>query len=351
MILTAFHPHASDNGQPPGARMVRTAPLWPVALTLAAGTVAVITCAGLVAAHSGQFALREETDRVTVEWDGQLFCQYHVDVGGKPVIWPLIGPTGHNVLRGFPLADPAPGELRDHPHHRGLWLGHAQLNGINFWDESDKAGRVVHRSFQVLQGGANARIVAANDWLDSEGSRILSEVRTLTLGATPNQRWVDYDIAIHATDGPVNWANTKEALFALRLATGLTVDAGQEAVILNSAGDRNQLAWGKPASWVDSSGQIGDQACGVAILNHPASFRYPNRWHVRTYGLLAANPFGERFFRNQADYDASYELPAGQSLSLYFRILLHRGNAQSGHVSEAFTEYARCVKPSTGDGG
>ena len=36
---------------------------------------------------------------------------------------------------------------------------------------------------------------------------------------------------------------------------------------------------------------------GIAILNHPASFRYPTYWHVRDYGLFAANPFGLHDFK------------------------------------------------------
>ena len=37
---------------------------------------------------------------------------------------------------------------------------------------------------------------------------------------------------------------------------------------------------------------VEGKTVGVAILNHPDSFRFPTTWHVRTYGLFAANPFG-----------------------------------------------------------
>jgi len=34
------------------------------------------------------------------------------------------------------------------------------------------------------------------------------------------------------------------------------------------------------------------ETLGVAIFNHPPSFRHPTSWHARTYGLFTANCFG-----------------------------------------------------------
>ena len=35
---------------------------------------------------------------------------------------------------------------------------------------------------------------------------------------------------------------------------------------------------------------------GVAVLDDPRNPLHPTRWHVRAYGLLAANPFGLSYF-------------------------------------------------------
>ena len=66
--------------------------------------------------------------------------------------------------------------------------------------------------------------------------------------------------------------------------------------IINSNGLTDTKAWGQAAPWVDYSGMVDGQRLGIAILNHPSSFRFPTHWHVRTYGLFAANPFGLRDF-------------------------------------------------------
>ena len=45
---------------------------------------------------------------------------------------------GTLVTRGFPL-DPRPGERVDHPHHVGLWFNYGDVNGVDFWNNSERA--------------------------------------------------------------------------------------------------------------------------------------------------------------------------------------------------------------------
>ena len=57
-----------------------------------------------------------------------------------------------------------------------------------------------------------------------------------------------------------------------------------------SVGEKN--VWGKQAEWVDYSGQIGSEAVGIVMMDHPSNQRYPTYWHSRGYGLHSINPFG-----------------------------------------------------------
>ena len=54
----------------------------------------------------------------------------------KPVLYPLIDDDGVTVTRGYPL-EPRPGERVDHPHHAGLWFNYGNVNGFDFWNNSD----------------------------------------------------------------------------------------------------------------------------------------------------------------------------------------------------------------------
>src|SRR6185295_7073001 len=135
----------------------------------------------------------------------------------------------------------------------------------------------------------------------------------------------------------VVFGDTKEGSFGVRMASSIRVDSKQGGEIVNSDGLTNQAAWGKPAAWVDYHGPVDGETWGIAILNHPSSFRYPTYWHVRTYGLFAANPFGIHDFTGSTD--GSFTLAAGKSIELKYRVLLHKGDEKSGNVAEAFATY------------
>ena len=85
-------------------------------------------------------------------------------------------------------------------------------------------------------------------------------------------------------------------------------------------------------------------AVGIAIFNHPSSFRYPTTWHVRTYGLFCANPFGYSFFKSTDENNGAYTIPSGETLTLRYRVLLHKGDEKVGKVAEAFEAYAKLPK-------
>jgi hypothetical protein len=302
--------------------------------------LAALACfSGLARATTAEVSVEQTPQGVTVKVDGQLFTEYLVKSGSKPILWPLIGPTGRRVTRNWPMEQDVPGEKdRDHPHQRSLWFTHGSVNGIDFWSEGK--GRIEHRGFVKIEGGPQAVLVTRNDWLSPDGSKVVcQDERTLRFGADADRRWIDFDITIKASGGPVVFGDTKEGSFGLRVASSMRVDSKQGGRIVNSQGQENGAAWGKPAAWVDYHGPVEGEVAGIAILNHPSSFRFPSHWHVRTYGLFAANPFGLSDFTAGAT-KGEYTLPAGQSLTLRYRVLLHKGDEKAGRVAESFGEFA-----------
>ena len=145
----------------------------------------------------------------------------------------------------------------------------------------------------------------------------------------------------------------KKALFAIIITMSLLAScaslmpssscAEQDGggTIVNSNGQTDADAWGKRAAWVDYSGPVLGETVGIAVLNHPESLRFPTYWHVRTYGLFAANPFGQRDFLGASAQDGSLSLRQGESFSMHFRVILHAGDAGAANLAEAFEQYAR----------
>ncbi len=68
------------------------------------------------------------------------------------------------VTRGWPL-QPRPGERTDHPHHDGLWFNYSNLNGFDFWNNSEaipaarspKMGTIVFGKIVSAKSGVESR--------------------------------------------------------------------------------------------------------------------------------------------------------------------------------------------------
>ncbi len=291
--------------------------------------------------HAATFQLTEDSDGVTVQVDGKLFTRYLKKSGAKPVLFPLIGPSGHEMTRGYPIRPVGPKEKKDHIHHRSFWFTHGDVNGIDFWAENDKSGTIVHRKFEAVAGGTSGRIVTVNDWMSPSGKRVCEDRRLFTFHSDGNRRWIDVEIVVTASDGEVVFGDTKEGAFGVRVAGSMRTELPDGGTIINSRGDKDKAAWGKPAEWVDYYGPVGGDVVGLAILNHPSSFRFPTYWHVRTYGLFAANPFGLHDFLRDKSVDGSHRLAPGESFRLRYRVVLHSGDEKAGEIARVYAEYAK----------
>ena len=283
-----------------------------------------------------------------VKIDGEVFTEYLTRAGKSPALWPIIGPTGKPMTRSYPVGPKVNGETTDHPHHQSLWFTHDQVNGCDFWKANvndggnNKGPRILHRAFDKIESsGSTARIVTRNDWMDGN-RRICEDERTIVFGTRPNNdRWIDFTITIKATDGDVSFGDTKEGTFAVRVADTMRLEAKLGGRIVNSEAQVDDAAWGLPARWVDYTGPVDGETLGIAIFSHPSSFRPTPRWHVRGYGLFAANPFGERDFPpSELVRQGPVTIKRGDSLTLRYRVLVHRGATKDADIEEAFKEFA-----------
>ena len=281
-----------------------------------------------------------EAGSVAITIDGELFTRYVYLGAPKPYCYPIIGPTGAAVTRGYPMEE-IPGESRDHHHHRSFWFTFGEVNGHDFWAETDTSGHQVHRAFEVLASGHACGVLrAANDWMASDGKKICEDVRELRVYNLAGVRLLDFAATIRATEGPVEFGDTKEGMFGFRIASTMRLKGG-EGSITNAAGQRDDETWGKQAAWCDYAGPVNGQTAGIAIFDHPANLRHPTYWHVRNYGLFAANPFGLRHFVGDDTGAGRYTLPQGEELTFRYRVLIHPGSCEEARVADWYAEYER----------
>ncbi|HEV7402204.1 MAG TPA: PmoA family protein [Chthoniobacteraceae bacterium] len=324
-------------------------------------TFAAAACAlaGAAVPASAQVTITPETDAVHVAIDGKPFTDFVLRGGNamKPYLYPLRSATGKLVTRHFPM-EKVDGEPTDHPHQRGLWFAHERVNGFDFWNnEADYKtpirGRIVVTKISDVQNGPDSGSFKADlDWNDPEGKKVLSESRTTTFRKTPTLRIIDLDLTLTAP-GEVTFGDSKDGAFGIRLAPALEEPDGGPAksgntipgtgTIVSAEGETSKTVWGKLSNWVDYSGEVEGEKVGVTIFDHPENARRA-RWHVRNYGLFAANPFGLKVFTGDKTQDGSLVLKAGESLRLRYRVVIHPGDAKTTGIGQLWDEYVKAAK-------
>jgi len=324
---------------------LKTAKAWIIALALVSTVCAV------------EYAVeREPSGDIAILIDGELFTRYVTsdEETNKCYFWPVIGPGGAKMTRAFPMED-VPGEKQDHPHHRSICFGMQEAGGFNTWHEKltftkngvvdenklKTTGRQVHTKVVRAKATKNAaRLVVHCDNTTPDGEVYLREIRSFVFRQARNgSRIIDVEIQLVGVKDSITIVGKKDSGLSVRVAHSMSVDAGEGGTIVNSAGDRDKGAWGKRAPWVDFNGPVEGKRMGVAMLNHPDSFRYPTPWHARTYGLFTANPFALKEVAGEEE-SGDFDLKKGERVLLKHRLIFHEGDEKAAKIANAWKNYS-----------
>ncbi len=279
-----------------------------------------------------EIRLDEAASLVHVE-SGKIKTAFHYgERWPKPFLYPIMSPSGQVLSRAFPLETRA-NESTDHAWHRGLWIGHGDINGFDFWREikPENTGRIkLTRSPMTFRLGFH---VFSALFPPSNDKPIAQLRQQWEFAWRRNGFAIDVDFSYYPFTDPLRFADTDDGGFGLRLRDEFREDRG--AAMLSDDGRRGTKAlWGKPAKWIDYSANVNGQPAGVTIFDHPKSFRYPTEWHARPYGLNAANPIAHRSFHGKTAPSGAHEVPAGKSLDLRYRVLWHDGLGEKLNLNE-----------------
>ena len=293
-----------------------------------------------------QVTIKPGSTQVDVSIDGKPYTTlFHGPDTTKPYLHPLRTAQGQNVSRTYPMGDVA-GEKKDHPHHRGLWFSHGDVNGWDFWanERNQKGvgkgrGEIVFQKLgKVKSGKKEGSLEAMYQWKDGDGKALLSDDRVITFHAGGPNRIVDYQVTLKAL-AETKFGDTKEGAFALRLVKEL--DEDNTGTMTSSTGaTKEKNIWGKRFPWVDYVGTLDGGKVGIAFLDHPKNPRHPTYWHARGYGLFASNIFGVRDFTRDKTKDGAWTLMPGQSATFRFRVVIHPGTTEEAGIAKLFQEFA-----------
>jgi Family of unknown function (DUF6807) len=342
--------------------------------------LAALAIAGLAlplgAAGGVEVKVNETARRVDVTIDGKPFTSYIWPTTlKKPVLYPIRTATGALVTRGFPL-DPRPGERVDHPHHVGLWLNHGNVNGLDFWNNSDaikpedapKMGTILHRRIVEATGGADkGTLTVETAWMAPGDKPLLEETTTFTFRGGADSRTIDRVTTLTALDQTVVFKDSKEAFMGMRVTRALEQPADKAEVFtdasgkatavpvmdntgvtgkyVSSEGKEGDAVWSTRGKWTMLGGAINGEAVTLAILDHPSNPGYPTHWHARGYGLFAANPLGDKELHEAKSFD--FTLPAGHSVTFRYRILVLSAAPSRDRIERESKDFAQAPTTAT----
>jgi hypothetical protein len=316
--------------------------------------------------------LRNDAERkVEVLVDGKLFTAYVYPTNiKKPVLYPLITPKGTKITRKFPL-EPSVGERVDHPHHVGVWFNYGDVNGLDFWNNSDSIklekrdgyGTIVHKKIVKTTDGTNsASLEVEMDWVAPNGEVLLKESTTFVFSSQGSTHSIDRITTLTAQERNVDFNDNKEGVLGIRVthqlehpsdkpeiftdANGLPTkvavlnNEGVNGSYINREGIEGLDTWGKRSDWVNLRSSIGDESISLAILDHRSNVGYPTYWHARGYGLFSANPLGQAAFSNGKE-TLNFKLNNGESVTFKHRILVASSALGSEALNASFEQFSQ----------
>src|SRR3954463_16292400 len=265
----------------------------------------------LRAAGGVEVKVNDAAKRVDITIDGKPFTSYiWPSTLKKPVLYPIRTAHGNLVTRGFPL-DPRPGERVDHPHHVGMWLNHGNVNGLDFWNNSDaikaedapKMGTIYHRRIVEAKGGADkGTLTVETAWMTPDNKQLIKETTTFTFRGGADSRTIDRVTTLTALDQKVVFKDSKEGFFGMRVPRALeqpadkpetfTDAAGRPTAVpvldntgvtgkyLSSEGKEGDAVWSTRGKWATLSGVVNGEPVRIAMLDHPANPGFPTYWHA-----------------------------------------------------------------------
>jgi hypothetical protein len=198
------------------------------------------------------------------------------------------------------------------------------------------------KSIPIIESGYALTHLRFNcDWMDKDGeSPTVDEQRDIFIYNLLNSETIlDVRVKFRAKYGDVKFGDTKEGGFlSVRVADSYRGSHGGR--IENSNGlVAEQECWGKKAAWCDYSGLVNKHTVGIAIMDYPENYGYPTYWHVRDYGLMAANPIAISEFKHNKKLDGSYVLKANETLDFQYRLYVHAGNARDAKVEDKYRDF------------
>lgn len=331
-----------------------------------------VAFAGSAFAQKVDLVRNDKDKKVEVKIDGKPFTAYYYPgekTLKKAVLYPVMTAKGTVITRGWPL-DPRAGERVDHPHHVGIWLNYEDVNGNDYWNNSDAVnhekrayGTIIHTGITSVKSGKDkGELTVTADWVDKDGTLTLKEVTKYTFSGKGDTRIIDRSTTLTAVLPEVSMPDVKDGMYAIRVARELELPSNKPEIFTdasgiatkvpvmnnegitgnyrNSNGIEGETVWGKRAIWCNLTAKIKEENISVAMIDHPKNVGYPAYWHARGYGLFAVNPLGMKALSDGKE-TLNFKLKKGESTTFRYRLVIASEHLKDATLNDLAAAYAK----------
>jgi hypothetical protein len=282
----------------------------------------------------------------------------------KQSLYPIHSASGKIITRGYPL-NPRPFERADAPHQLGLWFNYGNINGLDFWNNSnlvsaDQKSRYGSIKFGKIlsQNPKKGELKVYSDWVDITGNVLLNEETSYVFSGTSDRRTIIRTAVLSAIQ-KVTFNESKEGMLAIRMdrifeepykkpsklidADGIISEIpmvnndGLNGLYHNANGVVGADVWGKRSPWVSLRAIKDGEIISITIFDNKNNPNYPAWWHTRGYGLFAVNSLGGREFDKKAAEVKIVLLP-GQKLTFRYKIVV-AGDLGDNEINKIAREF------------
>ncbi|MBX7257117.1 MAG: PmoA family protein [Candidatus Hydrogenedentes bacterium] len=321
--------------------MTRKLMLTPVTLLLSLHCLAI----GAAAAAS-DFAIQENPQGVTLTDKGKPVLVFNAAEVKPPegvdqkfrrgcYIHPLYDLDGNVITQDFP---------KDHFHHRGVFWAwpncHVGDRKLNVWELVD-ARPVFEKWTEKGVSGDTATFAVENGWyFDGDSTPIIREhIRFVVHPVKKKHRDIDFELTFENVAGdavtfqgsPVDKKGYGGFCFrpddAFKPFTFTAISGLIAEDALSCPTPWADIAWKNPKS---------NRTEGVAVFQHPSNPGFPHPgWIMRHYAFLGAS----------WPQNDPYTLKPGESFTLRYRLVIHKGDATKAKLGSLFEDYQKSAKP------
>jgi hypothetical protein len=237
----------------------------------------------------------------------------------------------------------------DHPWHHALWFSWVRINGVNYWEHDPQTQRplgVTQWTDVVAERRPDfgAEIALELAYRTGDQQPALREMRRIVLSPpdADGSYALDWRLEFVAGDDDVELACTpippQPGGVAWGGYAGLSVRFAAELAdrqVITPEGVAQFDASGifrTRERAADYSGALDQRMVGLALLDHPQNERAPTDWYAIASDMSYLNPAWLA--------RGPFVLPAGERLTLRYRVVIHPGRWNAEQLTTAWQAYA-----------